>query len=215
MKKTVVISILSLLIIDLVFLVFLSLWAAKASAETGDEIFPTLSYGMMRDRAHHEMMPGFPGMRGEGLGPDALMPDEHRLWGRLMELSLDEKQTKKMQRISNNLMKGMIRNRTDEQLVRIDLMGLLAKDPVDIKAVETKLRRIEAIKTESELSFIRAIEEVKSQLSPAQKKLFRERPNRGPMTEDRGLLGWMSDDPLEWNSYWEEEEDLFPGTDLL
>ena len=71
-------------------------------------------------------------------------------------------------------MKKMIKKRADECIAGIEMKELMDKDPVDIKAVEAKLKQIETIKTEMQLSLIRAAEEAKSKLTPEQRKKFKE-----------------------------------------
>jgi hypothetical protein len=78
----------------------------------------------------------------------------------------------------NSVMKEMIRKRTDELIAGIlaikgfpiEMKELLDEDPVDLKAVEKKLKQIEAIKSEIQLTLIKAGEEVKSILTPDQRK---------------------------------------------
>jgi Spy/CpxP family protein refolding chaperone len=107
---------------------------------------------------------------------------EHPLWIQLMKLGLDLQQREAVKEIKNREMKEIIRNMADEQIAGIELQELLDKDTVDIKAVEMKLRHIDTVKTAAHLSFIRAIEEVKSKLTPEQRNIFREMIETGPDT---------------------------------
>lgn len=108
-----------------------------------------------------------------------------------MSLDLNEKQKSEVKEIRQKVMKEMIRKRADEQVAFIELRELLDKDPVDLKAVETKLKQIETLKTEMHLSLIRATEEIKTKLTPTQRKKFKEAIEMGPMIEDRGMMEGM------------------------
>jgi Spy/CpxP family protein refolding chaperone len=104
-----------------------------------------------------------------------VMPEvEFPMWGYLMDLGLDEKQKAEVKEIKSRVMKEMIKKRADEHVARIELKDLLDKDPVNMKAVEAKLKQIETINTEMHLSLIKAREEVKSKLTPEQRKKFKE-----------------------------------------
>ena len=59
-------------------------------------------------------------------------------------------------------------------VAHIELKDLLDKDPVNMKAVEAKLKQIETIETGMYLSLIRARQEVKSKLAPEQRKKFKD-----------------------------------------
>ena len=109
---------------------------------------------------------------------------EHLMWEHLMGLGLDEKQREAIKEIKSRVIKEAVRKRADERIAGIELKDLLDKDPVDMKAVEAKLKQIETLKTEMRLSLIMATEEVKSKLTPEQRKKFREmlemEPDIGP-----------------------------------
>jgi Spy/CpxP family protein refolding chaperone len=123
----------------------------------------------------------------------------------LMGLGLDEKQREAIKEINSKVIKEAIRKRADERIAGIELKDLLDKDPVDMKAVEAKLKQIEIIKTEMHLSLIMATEEVKSKLTPEQKKIFQEMqemdtnmgpPMRGGMMRG-GVMRMMPLPPCE------------------
>jgi Spy/CpxP family protein refolding chaperone len=109
----------------------------------------------------------------------------------LMGLGLDEKQIEAIKEIKSKAIKDAIRKRADERIAGIELKDLLDKDPVDMKAVEAKLKQIEIIETEMHLSLIMATEEVKSKLTPEQRKKFQEilemEPDMGPPMR-RGMM---------------------------
>jgi Spy/CpxP family protein refolding chaperone len=109
---------------------------------------------------------------------------EHPMWRHLMGLRLDGKQKEAIREIRSRVMKEIIKKKADMQIARIELKDLLDKDPVDMNAVEAKLKQVEAGRTEIRLSLIKAKEEVKSKLTPKQRKKFIERsemePDMGP-----------------------------------
>ncbi len=125
-----------------------------------------------------------PPMRFHGMEIEKIPGADHLMWEHLMGLGLDEKQREAIKEIKSRVIKEAVRKRADEHIAGIELKDLLDKDPVDMKAVEAKLKQIETLKTEMHLSFITATEEVKSKLTPEQRKKFREmlemKPDIGP-----------------------------------
>ena len=67
-------------------------------------------------------------------------------------------------------MKEKIRRTADMRIAQIELKDLLSQDPVDMKAVEAKVKQLEAMRTEMQLSHIKAMEECKAKLTPEQRK---------------------------------------------
>jgi Spy/CpxP family protein refolding chaperone len=132
-----------------------------------------------------EGIPMAPPMRHSGMAMMGVMPEvEFPMWGYLIDLGLDEKQREAIKEIKSKVMKETIKKRADSQVAHIELKDLLDKDPVNMKAIEAKLKQIETIKTEMHLSLIRAREEIKSKLTPEQRKKFKEmlemEPGMGP-----------------------------------
>ncbi len=76
----------------------------------------------------------------------------------------------------------------DMRIAHIEQRDLLAKDPVDMKAVETIMKQTELLRTQMQLSRIKAMEEVKTKLTPDQKKKFRETIATGPMAGGMGMM---------------------------
>jgi Spy/CpxP family protein refolding chaperone len=56
-----------------------------------------------------------------------------------------------------------------------------------MNAVEAKVKQLEAMKTEMQLSHIKAMEECKAKLTPEQRKKFREMIEAEPMMEGMGM----------------------------
>src|SRR4030042_5718026 len=108
-------------------------------------------------------MMGCCGMDGQMLGT------EH-----LKSLSLDEQQKTLIGEIKSRMMKETIRRTADMRIVQIELKDLLSQDPVDMKAVEAKVKQLEMMKTEMHLSHIKAMEDCKTKLTYEQRKQLKE-----------------------------------------
>ncbi|MGA2781335.1 MAG: periplasmic heavy metal sensor [Smithella sp.] len=108
-------------------------------------------------------------------------------------INLDDKQKETLKEIENNFTKELIRKRADEQIAEVELRELLEKDTVDLNAVETKLKQIATIKTETQLIFIKSMEKMKVKLTPEQReRLKKMRPMAPPMRPP--LMGEMMRD---------------------
>jgi Spy/CpxP family protein refolding chaperone len=140
-----------------------------------------LAYGDMGGHGMgSEMMCGC-GMDGQ------MMEAEHHMLKHLMGLNLDEQQKAVIGEIKSRMMKETIRRTADMRIVQIELKDLLSQDPVDMKAVEAKVKQLEMMKTEMHLSHIKAMEECKTKLTPEQRKKLREMIEAGPMMEEMGM----------------------------
>lgn len=128
------------------------------------------------------------GMMGEGMMGEGMMGAEHPLWKSLKGLGLDEKQKDTAKRIIRKTMKEVIKKKADMQIAKIELRDALDEDTVDMKAVESKLKTIESLETDIHLSHIKAIEEIKSILTPDQRKNLKEMMERHPMMKKMGMM---------------------------
>jgi len=127
--------------------------------------------GMMGGMGYQNMMMhGMGRMQGGGM----MMGDDHLMWKHLRGLGLDDKQKDAIEAIRSKTMKYMIKAMADKQIASIELEDLLNNDPVDMKAVESLVRKNESLKTEMFLAHIKAREEIKSILTPDQKKRLKE-----------------------------------------
>jgi len=103
-------------------------------------------------------------------------------------LNLDEKQKDAVRSIENKTQKELIRKRADEQIAEIELHELLDRDKVDINAVEAKLRQLSTIRADMQMTMIKAMESIKAELSPEQKKTLKRAPkmycSRKPSVKD-------------------------------
>ncbi len=103
-----------------------------------------------------------------------MMDDNHPMWKHLESLGLDEKQKDAIKTLQTKTMKEMIRKKADAQIADIELQNLLDKDPVDMKAVEAAAKKSESFRTAMYLTHISAYEELKSILTPEQRKRLKE-----------------------------------------
>ena len=128
--------------------------------------------GMMGGMGHHDMgmMHGMGGMQGGG----TMMDDDHPLWKHLMGLGLDDKQQEALKALRSKTVKDMVKKRADKQIADIELQDLLDKDPVDMKAVEVLAKKKGSLKTDMFLAHVKAREEMKSLLTPDQRKRLKE-----------------------------------------
>jgi len=116
------------------------------------------------------MMHGMGGMQGCGM----MMDDDHPMLKQIMSLGLDEKQKEAFKALRSKTMKDMIKKRADKQIAGLELKDLLDKDVVDMKAVEASVKKSESLRMEMFLAHIRAHEEMKSILTPEQRKRLKE-----------------------------------------
>ena len=143
--------------------------------------FAALAYG---DMGGHGMGSGM--MCGCGMDGQ-MMGIEHHLSKHLMNLNLDEQQKVLMGEIKSRMKKETIRKTADMRIVQVELKDLLIQDPVDMKAVEAKVKQLETMRAEMQLSHIKAVEECKTKLTPEQRKKLREMIEAEPMMEGMGM----------------------------
>lgn len=118
------------------------------------------------------------GIHKEGacMGHDGggMMRAEHRIWKALKDLGLDEKQKEAIKEIKSRVKKDIIKKRADLQIARVELKDILDKEPVDMAAVEAKLKQLESMRTDLHITKIKALEEIKATLTPEQKQKFKD-----------------------------------------
>lgn len=143
--------------------------------------FAALAYGEMGGRGMGAGMMC-------GCGMDGMMMDAgHHMSKIIKGLNLDEQQKAFMGEIKSRMMKETIRKKADMHIAQIELKDLLMQDTVDMKAVEAKVKQLEAMKTEMQLSHIKAMEECKAKLTPEQRMKFREMMEAEPMMEGKEM----------------------------
>ena len=103
-------------------------------------------------------------------------------------LGLDDKQSVEVKAVLLKLQKEMIQKRADIQLAELELREVLANDPVDMKAAETKVKQIASLKTDAAMMHIQGIEDVKTKLTPDQKKKLSEMMQMRGMGHGKGMM---------------------------
>lgn len=155
-------------------LVIVGLLAGGSYAGMGDYgPGPGMSGGMAKVTGPRDMRPGMAGHGREGRPPE-MMDCGPDMWMSIMSLGLDAKQKTGIEQIRSRTMKEIIRKRADERIAEIDLRELLEKEHVDMKAVGAKLRQKEALRTEIQLSLIKAKVDALAKLTPRQRKRLRD-----------------------------------------
>jgi len=159
---------------------FLILSAISAQS-FADSDYPA---GPGRKSCHEESMammpPLLPPMMHHGkemVGGPGAMPLALRL---LAGLDLNEKQKDAIKEIERKVIKDGIRKEAEIKIAELEVMEALDTDSADLTAVEVKLKKIETLRTELLFAHIKAIEEIKSRLTPDQKKKLREILEAGP-----------------------------------
>ena len=98
----------------------------------------------------------------------------HSPWLHFQSLNLDKKQEETLREIENSVAKELIRKGADGRIAEIELRELLEKNIVDLNAVETKLKQIATIKTESQLILIKSMEKMKAKLTTEQREMLKK-----------------------------------------
>jgi len=150
---------------------------AQMSGGMGEKCGCMQEGGMMGGMGYQGMgmMHGMGGMHGGAM----MMGDDHPMWKLLMSLGLDDKQKDALKALRSKTMKDMTKMNADRQIASIELQDLLDKDPVDMKSVEAAVKKNESLKTEMFLAHIKAHEEMKSILTPDQRKRLKEMMEAG------------------------------------
>jgi Spy/CpxP family protein refolding chaperone len=101
----------------------------------------------------------------------------------IADLGLDAKQEEAVEAIETRALKDSIRKKAEIELADLELMVNLDKDTVDLGVVEGKMKKVEALKTEMRMIHVKALEEVKTTLTPEQRKKLKEAFAKGPHRE--------------------------------
>lgn len=125
------------------------------------------------------MMPMMGGQKDHGEPPSnmSLMKMLHK-WGELFftqkdELGLTEEQLDEIESILMSHVKSAIRKKADLKILLIESREILLKEEINLKAVEKKLKAMEALKTEMAMDGIRTLEKALAVLTPEQQKKIR------------------------------------------
>lgn len=147
-----------------------SILAASASAQMG-----RVPGSGMKMGGKMEM-----GMAMKHDGPMAMWNTRHVMYA-IDQLGLDDKQIGDVRTVLKKFQKEMIQKRADIEIAHVELSDILSQDPVDIKIAEAKVKQIETMKTEAFMMHIQSVEDIKSKLTPEQRKKFVSIMTMGPM----------------------------------
>jgi Spy/CpxP family protein refolding chaperone len=114
--------------------------------------------------SHHWSERGVPGAGHHG----------RHLWHALRQLDLSVAQKAAIHEISIALRKDEIKKRAELEIAAMEFREYLRKDSVEMSVVESQVKKIEGFKTAMKLNAIKAREEIKSKLTPDQRKKFVE-----------------------------------------
>jgi len=167
----------------IIFFWFIVIAALVANAQAqrydcmGEKGWGMQEGGMIDGRGHQDMgmMHCMGGMPCGGM----MMDDDHPILKHFMVLGLDDKQKDALKTLRSKTIKDMAKKRAEMQIAGIELKDLLDKDPVDMKAVEASVKKNESLKTDMFLGHIKAREEMKSILTPDQRKRLNEMMEAG------------------------------------
>ena len=85
------------------------------------------------------------------------------------KLNLSAEQVKALETLRSEFQKEAIKRKADLQVAKVELRDLQRREPVDLEAIEAKVKQIEALRTELRLARIRTIEKGKAVLTPEQR----------------------------------------------
>jgi Spy/CpxP family protein refolding chaperone len=162
-----------------VVLLSVGFFAALASGDPGDR------FGFPPPPPFSESLPGLsPGGPPWGRPAEEIegRPGSGPCWpGSLPALDLDEKQLAKVRALERRLAKAEIPKGAELEVSQIELQEILEREPVNLQAVEAKLKKMEALRTAIQLAHIQTGEEIKALLTPEQKKALENsrRPHPG------------------------------------
>jgi Spy/CpxP family protein refolding chaperone len=152
-------------------------FAADASAQPGAGMM--MGPCGMCGQGQGMMMPIMGGEKDHGKNPSSmsLMKMLHK-WGKLFftqkdELGLTEEQLDEIESILMSHVKSAIRKKADLKILFIESQEALVKEEINLKAVEKKLKAMEALNTEMAMEGIRTLKKALAVLKPEQQKKIR------------------------------------------
>ena len=104
-------------------------------------------------------------------------------------LGLDDNQATAVKSILQQLQKEMIKKRADIQVAEVELREILGKDSVDVKVAEAKVKQIASLKIDAAMMHIQGIEDMKTKLTPEQKKKMSDMMQMRGMNHGRAMRG--------------------------
>jgi len=115
------------------------------------------------------------GAGGHEMGRERVMAGErqggrHSILAMIASLGLDDKQKEDIKAIHFKCKKEVIKKKADLAVGEIELKEIRGKEPVDMSAAEAKIKEIEGIKASIRILHMKSMEEIKSKLTPEQRK---------------------------------------------
>ena len=91
-----------------------------------------------------------------------------------MKLDLNDSQKTAIREIWESTAKDMIKKKADIKIARLELREMLRKEPVNMRAIESQVKKIEGLRASMMLDRIKSREEIKAKLTPEQREKFKE-----------------------------------------
>lgn len=117
---------------------------------------------------------GMMGGHHMGMMPGDMMEARHHIMRMMRQLGLDQKQMEAVHEIVDRTAKDLIKKKANFFSAKIDLEDILHREPVDMNAVESQLKQIEAMKTDMFMTHLKSMEEIKALLTPEQRSKLKE-----------------------------------------
>ncbi len=157
--------------------VFLSAFLFFANAVATPVLAADMAGGPPDMGREHSMVPRQGMMPQACHGPrDGWHGKRHEMRGRmrhaLAQLDLTDTQKAAIHQIRLSTKKGMIQKRADLKIARLELREKLRSDKVEMGSVESQVKKVEGLRTSMMLDRIKAFEQIKSTLTPEQRKKF-------------------------------------------
>lgn len=149
--------------------------AAAGERLAGGAVVPVVHEEMARTLGEViDQLQGLSSQVREHLGtPDVPRPLISIMLSHRDELGLSTGQVQSLERLRTDFQKEAIRAEADLRVAEMDLRQLLAAEPVDMSAVEGKIRAIEKRRADLRLARVRAVESGRAVLSADQREKLR------------------------------------------
>ena len=96
------------------------------------------------------------------------------------DLSLIPEQVRGLEALRSDFQQTAERQAEELQRLEVEVQGLLGREQIDLAQVETRIRRIESLRTELRLGRIRTVEKGKATLTPEQWRTLQPLIRGGP-----------------------------------
>ena len=171
-----------------VLVLYLVLGSNYAHAQSMETSGPAVQQApsMSEDRSQRAM-------EGIGVSPQDVLERRHHFMQIMMDLGLNDKQMEEVHNIVDSAAKDLIKKGADIFVARIDMEDIIHREPIDLKAAESKLKQIEAMKTETFMMRLKAFEQIQSVLTADQRNKLRKivemhMTGRGTMEDNKAYL---------------------------